>query len=194
MAAAGRPGGSRESSRSRGHSADTGEEESVADSGDDEEEARISHESDDEDEFDEDEAMVEDDLDDQPQSLVVKLSLTPPKLRTALTPMGEGANTLPTPDAQDWKVGSSTPDAEREEKPAQESISVIVGTAREGADASRATPHEGRHATPPASDGAVDMKPCDAAVAAAPLAFRGSPEKPHGQPIASSNIDVAGWE
>ena len=80
---------------------------SEAEFGDDEDDVdvHLADESEEEDEFDEADAASEEELHDgQPQSLVVKLSLTPPKLRTALSPVESAANTLPTPDTQDFKM------------------------------------------------------------------------------------------
>ncbi|KAI6785752.1 uncharacterized protein J7T54_006091 [Emericellopsis cladophorae] len=74
----------RESRSRRDASADSDEEETEAEFGDDEDE-HVPEGSDAEDDFDEDIVMEDEDLDDQPRSLVVKLSVTPPKLRRALT-------------------------------------------------------------------------------------------------------------
>lgn len=165
-------------SRSRGHSAGTdADDESVAASADEEEDAHIRDDSDDDDEFDEDEAMVDDDLEYEPQSLVVKLSVTPPKLRTVLAPIEPAVATLPTPEAQDWKAGPCTPEVEMQDAPVQESISVVVASP---APAEPAPHADTRAATPPPSDGAPDSQPCAAAAAVTPLALRGSPEKPRG--------------
>ncbi|RDA92211.1 hypothetical protein CP533_5715 [Ophiocordyceps camponoti-saundersi (nom. inval.)] len=69
---------------------DSDEDGSEVEFGDDEDDvdAHIPEESEDDDEFDEDEIIVEDEADIQPRSLVVKLSLATPKLRTALAPAG----------------------------------------------------------------------------------------------------------
>lgn len=93
---------------SKNHSQlDGTDEESEADFGDDEDDkdAHIPiEESEDDDEFDEEEAMVDDDLQADQQSLVVKLSLTPPKLRTALIPIQRATNSSPTPNDQGMKA------------------------------------------------------------------------------------------
>ncbi len=180
-------------------SAGTDDEESEAEFGDDEEDAHVPEESEDEDEFDDDEAMVEDDLDDHPQSLVVKLSVTPPKLRTALAPVGQATAMLPTPEAQDWKSNVSTPRGPAvgmEESPVQDSISVAAGTVKEVTDASPLPAEAERQATPPLSDQRFELQRpnTNGSMAAASLAFRGSPEKPQTQPLPPAVVNMAGQE
>lgn len=101
------------------------DDESEIESGDDEDdkyvEVRVEEsESEDEDEDEngeEDESynqdeMIEDGIVvEQPQTLVVRLSVTPPKLKTALTSVDPTPNMLPTPDAQDWKTDTSVPES-----------------------------------------------------------------------------------
>lgn len=85
---------------SRRNSDDESDEESEVDFGDDEEDADVQpEESEDEDDAEQDEVMAddEDDLDDSRRSLVVKLSVTPPKLRNALAPLDQPRGDLPTP-------------------------------------------------------------------------------------------------
>ncbi|UNI14398.1 hypothetical protein JDV02_001029 [Purpureocillium takamizusanense] len=180
-------------------SAGTDDEESEAEFGDDEGDAHVPEESEDEDEFDDDEAMVEDDLDDHPQSLVVKLSVTPPKLRTALAPVGQATAMLPTPDAQDWKSNVSTPRGpavDTEESPIQDSISVAAGSLKEISDSSPLPAGVERHATPPPSDQPFELQrpPTNGPVAAASLAFRGSPEKHQAQPLPPPVVYLSGRE
>lgn len=200
-------------SRSR-RSAGT-EEESEAEFGDDEEDAdaHVPEDSDEEDEFEEEEAMVEDDLDDQPQSLVVKLSITPPKLRTALTPTDHAANMLPTPDAQDWKAETTVPDIPVVEMddapdfgptPAAEKPPISPGALAAPADVVNTSTLLNAHSQPETPNNptphAVSTTPDksfsgqEASANAIPetsLAFRGSPEKPHAQ-LASPSVGLSG--
>ncbi|KAF4461469.1 hypothetical protein FALBO_11739 [Fusarium albosuccineum] len=160
------------SNSSRRNITDDSENESEAEFGDDEEDAdeHVPEESEEEDEFDEDEAMVEDDLDDSARSLVVKLSVTPPKLRNVLTPNSQAGNKLPTPssDKGTGKIESpDTPLVEMEDAPAP--VPKFEASTRES----------------PTPDHKVaerqSMTP--AGIHVTPLAFRGSPEKPHAQPV-----------
>lgn len=85
---------------SRLHPMDSEDEDGASEADDedgevDDGDAHVPEESDEEDEFEEDEAMAEDDLDDAPRSLMVKLSVTPPKLRTALDHLETAPNTQP---------------------------------------------------------------------------------------------------
>ncbi|TWU76769.1 hypothetical protein ED733_004908 [Metarhizium rileyi] len=170
------------------------DEESEVGFGDDEEDAHVPGESEDEDEFNDEEAMVEDDLDDQHQSLVVKLSVTPPKLRTVLSPIDQGHGMLPTPDAQDWKVDAKVP----------ESGSVVMqdALALETCDVPSERTKEGRTPPPPTSTAHIQKIPANSTgsigVTRAPdsgtvtsksLAFRGSPEKTHAH-LASPSGDL----
>lgn len=103
--------------RSQRNSYDESDEESEADFGDDEEDADAQPgESEDEDDVEEDEIMADDeDLDDSPRSLVVKLSVTPPKLRTVLAPLAQPRGDLPTPLPTGTQHGFETAtDAEKE--------------------------------------------------------------------------------
>ncbi|KND95026.1 hypothetical protein TOPH_00468 [Tolypocladium ophioglossoides CBS 100239] len=170
----------------RNTSADT-DDESEAEFGDDEEDAHVPEEPEDEDEFDEDEAMVEDDLDDRPQSLVVKLSVTPPKLRTILAPINQAANMLPTPEAHDSKASGSTsegPMVEMHDAPAQDSISVADPASKRAPIPSRESTSVEKQTTPAPSEQVGEAQPyITPATSATSLAFRGSPEKPHAQPL-----------
>lgn len=90
----------------RGHSMDTEESESEGEFGDDEEEdepeVQVAEESEDDD-FPE--GLEEEELDDEPRSLVVKLEVTPPNLRTVLTPIEQTPNVLPAePDVKDEQM------------------------------------------------------------------------------------------
>ncbi|QPH02001.1 hypothetical protein C2857_006206 [Epichloe festucae Fl1] len=88
--------------------------ESEAEFGDDEDDkdAHVpAEEFEDEVDFVDGEAMVVDDLSEQPQRLVVKLSVTPPKLRGALTLIEQTPKMLPRPDAEDWNIDTSVSDS-----------------------------------------------------------------------------------
>ncbi|EFY90764.1 hypothetical protein MAC_03127 [Metarhizium acridum CQMa 102] len=167
----------------RNSQGDGTDEESEAEFGDDEEDAHVPEESEDEDDFDEAEAMVEDDLDDQRQTLVVKLSVTTPKLRTVLSPIDEGPNMLPTPDTQDWKVDTTVPETrtvEMQDVPAPEAHTIPSERVRKEPTQT--------------SSGDVTEKidairaPTLSGIPSTSLAFRGSPEKPHAQ-LASPSGD-----
>ena len=149
------------------------EEESEGDLGDDEEDAdeHVPEESEDDDEFNEDEAMVEDDLDDTRHSLVVKLSITPPKLRTVLIPepgmeVG-GPNMVKGPD------GSKEEASEPRSRPTRESRS---------SDAER--PTEVKSSTLHLRDSKTDPEQSmsSSSMPVASLALRGSPEKVREHP------------
>ncbi|KAL7937696.1 hypothetical protein V8C35DRAFT_186420 [Trichoderma chlorosporum] len=157
--------------------ADTDEGESDAEFGDDEEdvEAQIPEESEDEDEF-KDEAMDEDDLEVQPQTLVVKLSVTPPKLKGVLTPSERAANLLPTPGQGDLKdAPTGPPDTPT---PTQQTFETVAAAAAPVFNAK--TPE--RHKTPEVADQqAPNQSSLPSAAPATSLAFRGSPEKQPAQ-------------
>lgn len=154
--------------------------------GDDEEDADLhvpeQSEEDDEDEFDEDEAMVDDDIEESPKSLVVKLGITPPKLRTALSPIESVPNALPTPDLEDRKLSSladgrtgvTMPDTPAALETQAESKLKNPVEAKPDLQAGDSGP------------GATPTSP--GAIASAPLAFRGSPEKKHAQPAPMAGI------
>ena len=168
------------SNGSRRNTADDSENESEAEFGDDEEDAdvHVPEESEDEDEFDEDEAMVDDDLDDSARSLVVKLSVTPPKLRSVLTPNPLVSNKLPTPSSErggDKAEASEAPQVEMEDAPATEAEIKEA--------ASKKVEPTGRVSPAPDTKFAERQAATPASIHATPLAFRGSPEKPHVQPV-----------
>lgn len=178
------------------------DEESEAGFGDDEDDAHVPEESEDEDEFDEEEAMVEDDIDDQPQSLVVKLSVTPPKLRTVLSPIDQGPNMLPTPDAQDWKVEAPVPESqtiEMQDAPAPAPVTAPETNSMPPEQTNREKTPQPQINTPQTHTSPADIAdkvagidaPTLSAIPATNLAFRGSPEKPHAQ-LASPSEDVNG--
>ncbi|KAF4996102.1 hypothetical protein FGRMN_4695 [Fusarium graminum] len=154
---------------------DDSDEESEAEFGDDEEDIdeHVPDESEDEEEFDEDEPMADDDLEgDANRSLVVKLSVTPPKLRNVLGSNLQAGNKLPTPSSDKGGVErghSEAPNVEMEDAPA-------------------ATPSKEPQATTqqspvPDQDSAEHQEKISAAIHATSLAFRGSPEKTHAQPV-----------
>ncbi|KAM3512490.1 hypothetical protein MY11210_003833 [Beauveria gryllotalpidicola] len=181
--------------RSRQRSMDSDDAVSEAGFGDDEEdaEAHVPQESEsEEDEFDDDEAMVDDDIDENPKSLVVKLAITAPNLRTALSPVESVPNAFPTPDVEDKKPApAETPtkavaDVVMEDSPAPEAEGEKdseltaeirpIGQSSYNSDAGIEKPVTGAMAASPA------------ALPSAPLAFRGSPEKKHVKPVAMQDI------
>ena len=163
------------------------EGESEAEFGDDEEDAHVPEESEDDDEFDEEEAMVDDDL-DQPASLVIKLSITPPKLRTVMSPIDQGPNMLPTPDAQDWKVDASIPETQFVEMqdapvPRGHSTSAELAKKEQTPEPEINTPQTQPQTSPAhLADKIITVEShVLPATTSTSLAFRGSPEKPHAQ-------------
>lgn len=170
-----------ESKLRRAHT-DSDASESEADFGDDEEDADApAHEdSEGEDEFDEDEAMVDDDLETESKSLVVKLAVTAPNLRTVLSPVDQDTNTLPTPDTQDWPA---------KDLPPPQSANVVTEDIK-----TQVTPDtslEPNHPNLEQASNSVEQTAKAAPVspvATTSLAFRGSPEKPPPQPLASTTI------
>ncbi|KAG6202941.1 hypothetical protein E4U50_005976 [Claviceps purpurea] len=109
------------------------DDESEVESGDDEDDkyvqVRVGESEDEDDDEDENEGEEEDEsynqdemiedgiVVEQPQTLVVRLSVTPPKLKTALTSIDQTPNMLPTPDAQDWKTDTSVSESKMFEMP-----------------------------------------------------------------------------
>jgi hypothetical protein len=158
---------------------DSDEEESEAEFGDDEEDAdaHVPEESEEEDEFDEDEAMVEDDLEDGSGSLIIKLSVTPPKLRTVLDPNDmEKVNRDSSPSV---KENASKAMPEKEAPKALEAPVVDMPDAPTGPTVSNTTDiTKSADATGSSrGDESIDSQTPSAASGTA-LAFRGSPEKP----------------
>ncbi|KAL7821555.1 hypothetical protein V8C44DRAFT_12778 [Trichoderma aethiopicum] len=158
-------------------SANTDDEESEAEFGDDEEdvEAQIPEESDDEDEF-KDEAMDEDDLEVAPQTLVVKLSVTPPKLKGVLTPSEQAANRLPASKDEDMKdEPTGPPDTPTpKQQPFDTAATVPVPAPSEKISERPTTPQ-------PTEKQAGDQSTVPSVAPATALAFRGSPEKQPAQ-------------
>lgn len=194
-------GWSETGAQSRGNTYGSDEEESEGDLGDDEEDAdeHVPEESEDEDEFDEDEAMVDDDdLDDTRQSLVVKLSVTPPKLQTALSPESQRVADTPVRNIEVLDRNVDAPDTsqvEMEEAPAPQPSSISPHISEDKAAStilSKATTRD-ESAVPKATELAIEMPQSPLAVSATSLAFRGSPEKLHDQPP-SHAVDVTGGE
>jgi hypothetical protein len=167
------------------------DEVSEADFGDDEEDVdeHVPEESEDEDEYDEDETMVEDDLDDTPRSLVVKLSLTPPKLQTALDTPDESSNGIP--NAPSSKAEAQMPDSpliqiSDAKNPKQvasgaSSTKESANTENNGytqAEEAAAATKTNRATTPDQSPRVTEkLSHASSNVSATSLAFRGSPEK-----------------
>lgn len=171
-----------ESKLRRAHT-DSDASESEADFGDDEEDADVPahEESEAEDDFDEDEAMIDDDLETGSKSLVVKLAVTAPNLRTVLSPVDQPTDTLPTPDTQDWPA---------KDMPLPQTTNVATEEVKV-----QVTPDTSLEPNNPALEQASDSvaqsaKPAAPAspVATTSLAFRGSPEKPPPQPLASAAV------
>lgn len=156
-------------------SANTDDEESEAEFGDDEEdvEAQIPEESDDEDEF-KDEAMDEDDLEVAPQTLVVKLSVTPPKLKGVLTPSEQAANRLPASKEEDMKDEPTGPPDTPTPKQQSFDTAATVPAPSEKASERPTTPQ-------PTEKQAGDQSTVPSVAPATALAFRGSPEKQPAQ-------------
>ncbi|KAH8175870.1 hypothetical protein LIA77_04288 [Sarocladium implicatum] len=173
----------------RNTSVDSDDDGTEAEFGDDEEDADAhmpeESEEEDEDEFDEDEAMVDDDIQDHPQSLLVKLSVTPPKLRTVLSPNMQAVNFQPVAAAdEDMKSGVQDgtltelkdntvpqPDKTVEDAkitPTEEALPTSNGTADKN-DRPLSPGYEA-HGTPEKTNP-------DAAATATALAYRNSPEK-----------------
>lgn len=182
--------------RSGGDAFGSDEEESEGDLGDDEEDAdeHVPEESEDDDDFDEDEAMVDDDLDDAPQSFVVKLSVTPPKLQTALNRQEDQgmADATPTDQtseftAQDSKVteteGRTGGPLVSQQDSSGDSLKKAIAPPQSLDEA------QGRALTPQKAEPAVEKALTPPAASATSLAFRGSPEKPHDQPNSLNGRD-----
>lgn len=176
-----------ETGRSR-RNTDDSEDESEAEFGDDEDDAdaHVPEESEDEDDFDEEEAMVEDDLDDRPRSLVVKLSVTPPKLRNILSTNTQAGNIL-TPSSHRTKNEKlDTPEAPLVEMPDAPNVeSSINGMPNSALATSSSKDAAGQHLLSPQREVNVADRqpPTPATIHVTPLAFRGSPEKSHVQPL-----------
>lgn len=168
----------------------TSDEESEDGRGDDEEDADEhvpeSEESEDEDEYDEE--MGDDEMDSPPQTLMVKLSLTPPKLRKALTPIEyQATDHLQTPR----NMGARPPGDNATGKFLEMKDAVVV----RDRDTDAAPAEAGLGPSGPAevfSDTAQDGAPVpvaqdeaeqssEATHGATSLVFRASPEKPAAQ-------------
>ncbi|KAF5255012.1 hypothetical protein FANTH_227 [Fusarium anthophilum] len=158
----------------RHNASDDSDDESEADFGDDEEDVdeHVPDESEGEDDFDEDEAMMDDDLEEKSRSLVVKLSVTPPKLRNVLGPNSQAGNKLPTPSSDkggdEHRLGES-PLVEMQEAPEAMSSKEAQAAAQQSPNLNTNFA-ERNNASP-------------SALHATSLAFRGSPEKTHAQPV-----------
>ncbi|KAM3557285.1 hypothetical protein MY1884_004604 [Beauveria asiatica] len=181
--------------RSRQRSADSDDAVSEAGFGDDEEdaEAHVPQESEsEEDEFDDDEAMVDDDIDDNPKSLVVKLAITAPNLRTALSPVESVPNALPTPDMEDRKTApaetltTAVADVIMEDSPAPPAEGEKDSNLTAEIEPTGKSTCKSEARIENAVAGATATSP--AALPSAPLAFRGSPEKKHVKPVAMQDI------
>lgn len=148
------------STRSRRNTSES-DEESEAEFGDDEEDVDEhvpEPESEDQEEFDEDEVMAEDELDGEPRSLVVKLSVTRPSLKRAMGKEKEQGNEQSLP---------RSPLVEMQDAPEANDNGVEV------------KPPQSPALTPKVTG---IQNPAAATIHVTPLAFRGSPEKAHAQP------------
>jgi hypothetical protein len=159
--------------------------------------------------------MVEDDLDDQPRSLMVKLSVTPPKLRHALTPIENPAmNASPTPKLQDEKPLNGVPQEqviEMVDAPTSTADEVKVELTSKSepatvpdngisAEVAKPAPTEEvatgpagevkptvvKEKTPEPTNGTEAKE--EPALTATPLAFRGSLEKPVAAALSQSGV------
>lgn len=142
---------------------DDDEEDDVSEGefGDDEDEHVPEEEEEDEEEYDEDVGMLDDELADQTQSsLVVKLSLTPPKLKTALDPS----------EPQDKEA-----DAKTEGAPAPTAPAEATGPAEDAMDVDTDSKTKAKTPEPEPERAAAPAGPL--AERSANLALRGSPEK-----------------
>ena len=152
--------------------------------------AHGSEESEEEDEFDEDEAMVEDDLEDRvSQSLVVKLKVTPPRLRNALGPKDAGVMNALTgqgsPTSELKQSGAASTEVVDEIN--ANSTLVPQPESKTSADDSTIEKKTETRSTPEPSSTIITngfQTPKEPALPATSLAFRGSPEKPqHAVPV-----------
>ncbi|KAG6004876.1 hypothetical protein E4U21_000652 [Claviceps maximensis] len=156
------------------------------------EESEDEDENEDEDEFFNEEAAADGDVSEKPQSLVVKLSVTSPKLRTALTPFDQTPNMLPTPDAHDWKIDANV----SESKTVEMQDALVAGATSNLTKSSkkqqspplmantRQTETLNSPTNPTEEKNHIDAQGLPEVIPTS-LAFRGSPEKPRAQ-IASA--------
>lgn len=169
-----RRNGSADTDDDGGSEAGFGDEENDAD-------AHITQESEDEEEFEEDEV----DPDEQPQRLIVRLSVTPPRLRTVLVPSTRVNSTPTPPENQVGQVNACAADTVMlgtPEVPVQDSISVVDVTSGEAINAPPAAAEEpfSNDSAPPSTSG-MAREQASLTAAATSLAFRSSPEKISGQ-------------
>ncbi len=160
------------------------EDESEAEFGDDEEDAdvHVPEESEDEDDYDEDEAMVDDDLDEQPSSLVVKLSLTPPQLKSALAPVDQGPEAPATPNFKENGKTSQSRAVDMTDLPRPgaeaEPVNGVAVTMSTLGSAENKPSEKTETLTPVTSTDPLTEKTTNVpSTPATSLAFRGSPEK-----------------
>lgn len=189
----------------RNNQDDSDDDGTEAEFGDDEEDidVHVPEESEEEeDEFDEDEAMVDDDLQDEPQSLMVKLSVTPPKLRTVLSPNLQAVNFQPV------NAGQEGAKPEFQEGPlsemkngtvAQTDNTPIDGKVTASAEAmpkvAEPVDKNDRPLTPGSTQAsASEMAPQAATLSATPLAYRESPEKQSAQLATATILGVGKQE
>ena len=181
-------------------SADSDDDGTEAEFGDDEEDAdaHMPEESEeDEDEFDEDEAMVDDDIQDHPQSLLVKLSVTPPKLRTVLSPNMQAVNfqPLPTDEEEIKSVALDRPLTELKDnaiaQPGQTADKPnIMSTEMTSPNPNGIVDKNDRPSSPGSKGlGTPAKMNTDSTTSATSLAYRNSPEKHHVQLTAPLGVD-----
>ncbi|CAM1505578.1 Fc.00g112150.m01.CDS01 [Cosmosporella sp. VM-42] len=176
------------STRSRRNTTDSDEEESEAEFGDDEEDADalVPEDSEEEDEFDEAEAMVEDDLDDQPRSLVVKLSVSSPKLRNILGHNAQAGNILASPISLQKDTKVDTPEAPLVEMQDAPALGSNIASKNDAGHTAEGMTEQNLSSPERNINCAERAPPTPATIHVTPLAFRGSPEKPHAQLVPRS--------
>lgn len=176
------------------HSMDSEDAVSEADYGDDEEdaEAQVPEDEDEEEyEFDDDEVMVDDDIDDSPKSLVVKLAITSPNLRTALTPIDPVPNALPTPEVEDRKPALAEASANAVLDVVMKDSPALEAENEKKSDllAEKSAEQPSHKLDDQADQPELGTAPASSvAISSASLAFRGSPEKKHVKPAILPDI------
>lgn len=179
-------------SQSQHEGSSESDEESEAEFGDDEEDAdaHVPEDSEEEDEFDDDEAMVADDLEDgHPRSLVVKLSVTPPKLRTALAPLDQATNIQPPQiTTSGGKEYTGTRVEEMPDAPEAVTDPSSVPSKLEARPGEQNGTRE-KQSTPEPTAVLTEKTGIPSGTPTTALAFRGSPDKTHATPAEVSIQD-----
>jgi hypothetical protein len=189
----------------RNDQVDSDDDGTEAEFGDDEEDVdlHVPEESEEEeDDFDDDEAMVDDDLQDEPQSLMVKLSVTPPKLRTVLSPNLQAVNFQPVaagredtkPEVQEGPLSEMKNGtvAQTDNTPMN---SKVTASAEPMPKVAEPVDKNDRPLTPGSTQAsASEMAPGAVALSATPLAYRKSPEKQSAQVATATVLSVGKQE